>query len=1278
MSDIKQVKVDNWGIYFLQRLKHFFNRTDYCDLTLQFQDNAQLKVHRLVLNACTEYFELLERTCEMYEDCLIMPDDLQAEVVVPIVNFMYTGQLEFEMDLVEKLFQTSQIMNIPVLSKLLDAQRIHHHKQVKQTYQPKQSYSRSNKRPYSKTLESVTSLPVERRNNTTYIPAKKIAERMLANAGKVDKLSRPTVHSSTLLVPRPERRGTHLTKAELADPRPTRYEVPEELDSDNIFDNSFMSISYDSKPLMTHPETSKSYRTKSSGFGLFSEASSSKKMHSPSTSLEVECRKLPTNDNFFDEQDNVMDDSNYYKKTNAAFIKNDPSLLFDQVVDSNTGPKMLIETKDNKTASNIDHAKIISEVLKKYPHLVNSNKNIKLKILENPQTKAVKKPTSKKRELLTSHYSWGQPNPIEVTTVKEERMENSYEDVLNSKEAAQLISMGAENIKGPWICLICGTPGKALHFPTYYKFRRHLVEIHNEKAIPTICEYCGLKSGKRNYLLHHMYSKHGVPPPPSYHFPKCNLCNYIALTEGFLVKHKASHSEQRDFRCNVCFEIFKTSSLLLRHIQATGHKFTAERKANLQCIYCQKVFLRESNLFAHLKTSHKMEAKRDGIVDDSDEEPPTNVKFEMPVPIYEADDDMNDMQYQIQSRPDGNIQVTRSPVTPKQKILNTGLKEVKGRPRVPVDEDIMEEDDLQPQNTNLNDEMMITEQEYINVNPVEQDSVQYYMPSMEQVEPAVTLKPAVSYVKASNEQQNVIRQAKIPKKSNTNAAMQFVMTNQQETVNAEIPVLFDSEGNPSKTLAVLTTLENAHSEDMMILPDNEYTINVPHGDETSQNIVVVYSHSMDSPKPFIVDPLYAQSQIITSQNSQFVQAPAVITPTYIATPTPQIIQASPQVYQENIEHIENVEVAIEQSLMPQVLQEQQAAVAPPNETTNVGGPEQVAEKEFIGVSEVSDQNYSTIDGAELQEQRLAESPTFTQPNMEDHIPVSGATEGQVIILSDNIVQQNEGIGEEVYESETVKDKENEVEEFIESQPEITEKGLHMVEETGPEQGVAFDGHENDQVINSEIEESPEAMEIAEEITENEPESIEDTGNITELVQPAEVEVPVQSKKQIQSLASEWSEDDEEDSTVKESTTKVKPLLEESIENIQDEMDKNVTGGGNMEEETEPEQDHSQDVLQELPVVAVARPVSSNGCTQVPQEKISSLLNDWDENDSQSQGENENTNYENDESGETKLPEEGNNGEDPEVLHEEDPNKTPLKVVRSLVSDWDEEEEEAKE
>lgn len=40
----KQVRVDNWGVFLLQRLQTFFNKTDYCDLTLQFEGNVQLKV----------------------------------------------------------------------------------------------------------------------------------------------------------------------------------------------------------------------------------------------------------------------------------------------------------------------------------------------------------------------------------------------------------------------------------------------------------------------------------------------------------------------------------------------------------------------------------------------------------------------------------------------------------------------------------------------------------------------------------------------------------------------------------------------------------------------------------------------------------------------------------------------------------------------------------------------------------------------------------------------------------------------------------------------------------------------------------------------------------------------------------------------------------------------------------------------------------------------------------------------------------------------------------
>lgn len=119
----KQVRVDNWAAYFLQRLQMFFSKTDYCDMTLQFEGNVQLKVHRLVMNACTEYFQFLEQTCAIEDNVIMMPADLQADVIVPIVNFMYTGMLEFQLSIFDRLYKTAQIMNITILTKLLDAQK---------------------------------------------------------------------------------------------------------------------------------------------------------------------------------------------------------------------------------------------------------------------------------------------------------------------------------------------------------------------------------------------------------------------------------------------------------------------------------------------------------------------------------------------------------------------------------------------------------------------------------------------------------------------------------------------------------------------------------------------------------------------------------------------------------------------------------------------------------------------------------------------------------------------------------------------------------------------------------------------------------------------------------------------------------------------------------------------------------------------------------------------------------------------------------------------------
>lgn len=248
MVEIKSVKVDNWGVFFLQKLQNFFNKTDYCDLTLQFQDNSQLKVHRLVLSACTDFFNILEQQCEVNDDILIMPRDLQADVVVPIVNFMYTGTLEFEVNMYGRLLKTARDMSMTVLLKLLEAhkrtvelpkaaaQRPHpvllnkaptggRQTYAKQSYTPGVSPQRSYATARKPAASKVKSTPEKGAQSVTYI--------------------RKTLPEPVQLVAR------YANTAAATQKGPSRFDCSDDSSLPEHFDSSFDNISYESKPLIT-------------------------------------------------------------------------------------------------------------------------------------------------------------------------------------------------------------------------------------------------------------------------------------------------------------------------------------------------------------------------------------------------------------------------------------------------------------------------------------------------------------------------------------------------------------------------------------------------------------------------------------------------------------------------------------------------------------------------------------------------------------------------------------------------------------------------------------------------------------------------------------------------------------------------------------------------------------------------------------------------------------------------------------------------------------------
>lgn len=260
------------------------------------------------------------------------------------------------------------------------------------------------------------------------------------------------------------------------------------------------------------------------------------------------------------------------------------------------------ETKINvtpmgKSATEMNHTKIISELLKKYPHLVKKNKNIRLKIMaksnKSSSAESIKVPLNKAS---TSKLK------VQVTQSRSTKSKSSKANVLDENDKKD----------GPWTCHRCSTPNDPVEFVLYYLYRKHMTDVHNEKFDSRMCKYCGHKSSKHNMLTYHLYTKHGVKPPPAYNFPKCSQCHYIALTEALLIKHKLNHTKF-ELQCPECKVAFSAQDSLANHMEVTGHTGKCG-KTNYDCQYCTKRYQTGANLFSHIKMQHREEARRDGIV----------------------------------------------------------------------------------------------------------------------------------------------------------------------------------------------------------------------------------------------------------------------------------------------------------------------------------------------------------------------------------------------------------------------------------------------------------------------------------------------------------------------------------------------------------------------------------------------------------------------------------------------------------------------------------------
>ncbi|KAH8420702.1 hypothetical protein KR222_002291 [Zaprionus bogoriensis] len=635
MGEVKSVKVDNWGVFFLQKLQNFFNKTDYCDLTLQFRDNSQLKVHRLVLSACTDYFNVLEQTCEIIDDALIMPAEFQADVVVPIVNFMYTGTLEFELKMYGKLLRTAKEMNMTVLLKLLEAHR-----------RTMENVNRQQRPPSPKGIRRRPVVPSGNANTNTAQQRVSIPQNRSGPAPGVRTNAQQQSQVRGVNTPAILRSGGMNNRSQYGESSTTSSSYVKQ-EPNSPFEQLRKGYNNNKRPAQTSLLSPPSKKPSLEEVKEFAEQQRMRKQ----IAAEYGDHGDPEYDNMMlyddvhtgdDDDDDVPPQPSTSKQqqqqqqqqvqsgTQTQMEHGTTTIILKQDSPSQT-PTIIVKDSSN---TKLNHTKIIAEVLRQYPHIVKGHKNIKLKIMPNspaeksPATTAVKRgspaPTTSTTSTVSPqtsatsphkklHVSFKPDKPM-ITTQQQKATQKlttsssveasqaaatmassapsassaavAQKRRIDSKTMHALIALGAENTTGPWLCLRCGVNGRPISIPTYRGFRRHLINTHKETIDPALCEHCGWRSVNNRELHFHMYTEHQIKSL-LYNFAECALCNRTYLSKAELEQH-------------------------------INEAHTDENKQ--LCIYCNKVFAQELQLYRHMKSYHKAQAQEDGIIDETDEE----------------------------------------------------------------------------------------------------------------------------------------------------------------------------------------------------------------------------------------------------------------------------------------------------------------------------------------------------------------------------------------------------------------------------------------------------------------------------------------------------------------------------------------------------------------------------------------------------------------------------------------------------------------------------------
>jgi uncharacterized Zn-finger protein len=86
----------------------------------------------------------------------------------------------------------------------------------------------------------------------------------------------------------------------------------------------------------------------------------------------------------------------------------------------------------------------------------------------------------------------------------------------------------------------------------------------------------------------------------------CEVCGFRTHTKQAMVRHSRTHTEERNYPCNICNKMFANNYNVTAHVNSV-HKGIRPKvdESKLRCEFCGRKFPRQKQLRRHLYQVHQ-------------------------------------------------------------------------------------------------------------------------------------------------------------------------------------------------------------------------------------------------------------------------------------------------------------------------------------------------------------------------------------------------------------------------------------------------------------------------------------------------------------------------------------------------------------------------------------------------------------------------------------------------------------------------------------------------